>query len=549
MKLRHLGLALRLAGPRAMAALAFVSLAVAGEREVGLAVSGVALAFTWWAVRRQWAPTGAVEYTVVAAGLLAAYARDTVGPTVGLVLIGAMSLLLLLDDVVLSKIADGAGDRIVTANFPEVDRGRLADRAPATHANAFLVAAVWVTTALALPTWSMAAAATVVAAMHVASAMEALVRIRRGDTSLERLRSGLLARRPAFLVHFSAPAGSEYQVTTWLPYLERIGLPFAIVLREQGPLPAIAAATRSPVVVCPTLGSLDYVVSPTVRTVFYVNNGMKNTHLVRFTHLTHVQLLHGDSEKAPSYNPVTAMYDKVFVAGQAGIDRYADHGVTIPAAKFRIVGRPQVESIRIAAQPVRDLGEKVVLYAPTWVGHDADANFCSLPVAAPLVAKLLEHKATVILRPHPYSMHHRESALHIAALERMLADDRRLTGRAHRWGAAVLPGMSLVDCFNEANALVTDVSSVANDFLYSEKPFAIVDMSRERAGDFLVTMPLAKVAYVIRPDLENVEEVICQLLESDPREEVRRTAKTYYLGPFPAESYADAFVRAAREQV
>ena len=131
----------------------------------------------------------------------------------------------------------------------------------------------------------------------------------------------------------------------------------------------------------------------------------------------------------------------------------------------------------------------------------------------------------------------------------MLADDRRRTGREHRWGAAVVTGLSLVDCFNEADALVTDISSVANDFLYSEKPFAIVDMSRERADDLLVTMPLAKVAYVIRADLQNIDDVMAELLESDPRAEVRRAAKTYYLGPIPAEGYADAFVRAAREQI
>jgi hypothetical protein len=43
---------------------------------------------------------------------------------------------------------------------------------------------------------------------------------------------------------------------------------------------------------------------------------------------------------------VHAIYDLIFTAGQAGIDRYARHGVSIPAEKFRIVGRPQVELIR-----------------------------------------------------------------------------------------------------------------------------------------------------------------------------------------------------------
>ena len=45
------------------------------------------------------------------------------------------------------------------------------------------------------------------------------------------------AHQPEFLLYFSAPPGSEYQVTMWLPYLERIGRPFLVLLREPEFLP------------------------------------------------------------------------------------------------------------------------------------------------------------------------------------------------------------------------------------------------------------------------------------------------------------------------
>ena len=57
--------------------------------------------------------------------------------------------------------------------------------------------------------------------------------------------------------------------------------------------------------------------------------------MVRFNQLTHIQLLHGDSDKASSFNPVTAMFDRIFVAGQAAIDRYAANGVLIPRGEVR----------------------------------------------------------------------------------------------------------------------------------------------------------------------------------------------------------------------
>ena len=72
---------------------------------------------------------------------------------------------------------------------------------------------------------------------------------------------------------------------------------------------------------------------PSLRAAFYVNASSGNGALVRFQHLTHVYLGHGDSDKPPSYNPTHAMYDQIFAAGPAATRRYAAHGVTIPAGE------------------------------------------------------------------------------------------------------------------------------------------------------------------------------------------------------------------------
>ena len=109
----------------------------------------------------------------------------------------------------------------------------------------------------------------------------------------------------------------------------------------------------APIIYRPTLRSLEEVIVPSLKAAFYVNNAVRNTHFIERRELTHVWLNHGDSEKPACYNPVHAIYDLIFVAGQAGIDRYARHGVHIPAEKFRIVGRPQVEQITRARRPDR----------------------------------------------------------------------------------------------------------------------------------------------------------------------------------------------------
>ena len=358
----------------------------------------------------------------------------------------------------------------------------------------------------------------------------------------------LRRHQPEFLLYFSAPPGSEYQVTMWLPYLERIGRPFLVVLREPEFLAPIAAATDAPVVYCPTLRAMDEALVPSLRAAFYVNHGAKNSHCVRFTQLTHVQLHHGDSDKAPSANPVSGIFDRIFVAGQAAIDRYARAGVQIPAEKFVVVGRPQVESIEVRPEPARGLAHPTVLYTPTWTGHHADADYCSLPVAESLLRRLLERGATVILRAHPYTAQNPASARQLGRLTELLVADRARTGRQHVVGAAA-PGAE-PDRVRQPRPTRWSPTcpAVISDFLYSGKPYAVTDMGGE--GDrFVERFPLAGSGYVLRRDMSNVDEVLTALLDTDPLAEARWATRRRYLGDFPAESYAEAFLTAARREL
>src|SRR5699024_5981034 len=142
---------------------------------------------------------------------------------------------------------------------------------------------------------------------------------------------------------------------------------------------------------------------PSVRGVFYVNNAMRNNHMVRYSQLTHIQLLHGESDKASSASPVLRMYDRDFVAGQAAIDRFAKFGVAMPPGIFRIVGRPQVEDVLPPRAPIGQSGSPTVLYAPTWRGNQAETDYSSLQRGPEIVQGLLDRGCRVVFRPHPYS--------------------------------------------------------------------------------------------------------------------------------------------------
>jgi len=376
-------------------------------------------------------------------------------------------------------------------------------------------------------------------------------RIRERRRFQSRLPETLEEMGPVFYVYWSAPPRSAFQVTMWLPYLERLGVPFVLVVRTAGNFRQLAAVTEHPVLLRRSLTDLDDLIVPSVRGAFYVNNAMRNNHLVRYTQLLHIQLLHGESDKASSATPIIRMYDRNFVAGQAAIDRFEKFGVPIRPDIFRIVGRPQVEDVVEARGPIGELPEQTVLYAPTWLGYQEETNYSSLPYGPQLVRALLDRGCRVLFRPHPYAGRSPELREASRQIREMLTADTAATGREHLHGEVAEQDMSIVDCFNEADAMISDVSAVVGDFLHSGKPLAMVS-PRTGAAEFVEQFPMARAAYVLviaDGGFTNLDEMIDALLRTDPHEAERKRWATYYLGDIPRETYAERFVEVARDEL
>jgi len=376
-------------------------------------------------------------------------------------------------------------------------------------------------------------------------------RIRERRQFQSELPETLENMEPGFYVYWHAPPRSAFQVTMWLPYLERLGVPFVLIVRTVPNFRQLANATDHPVLLRRSLTDLDDLIVPSVRGVFYVNNAMRNNHMVRYSDLTHIQLLHGESDKASSATPIIRMYDRDFVAGQAAIDRFEKFGVTMRPEIFRIVGRPQVEAVSEARGPISELSDPSVLYAPTWLGYQAETNYSSLMAGPAIVQGLLQRGCRVVFRPHPYSNRSPELREACREIRQLLAEDETTTGREHLYGELTEKEMSLVECFNAADAMISDVSAVVGDFLHSGKPLAMVS-PRTGSEEFVAEFPMARAAYVLVAEgrsLVNLDEVLDSMTGPDPHETERLQWATYYLGDIPRETYADRFVETAREEL
>jgi hypothetical protein len=306
----------------------------------------------------------------------------------------------------------------------------------------------------------------------------------------------------------------------------------AVIVVREGHNVAPIGQTTLPVIYAPQTRHVEQVVLPTVRVAFYLANAGKNVHLQREPGIKHIFLNHGDSDKSTSANPVSRVYDEVWVAGEAAIDRYHAAGIDIPTERFAIVGRPQVDNLLVGPRP--SSAPRQVLYGPTWEGYYQESNYSSLEVMGVEVIKaILEHRPDVgiIFKPHPSSGVQRAGMrVAVAEIERLL----RQAGNAERHViAADQPGMTLNDCFDQADVLISDISSVVTDFLHTERPIIISNPRSIRHERFREIFPTQRASYLLDPDPASLLDVLDQTLGDDPLAAPRRAMKTYVLGDLP----------------
>ena len=405
-----------------------------------------------------------------------------------------------------------------------------------------------VLTILDAPWPAFAALAALAAAAWLACAATMLRYLRHG----RRVRHALEAYAPTIAMGFAGRSGGPWQLRMWEPYLLRSGERCVVITLNEKYLPLIleGADLKSPLVQLGSRGvrDLDSLYVPSLRAVFYVQNARANSGFMAHTHLTHVWLNHGDSDKPANFNPRHALYDLLVVCGQAGIDRYERHGIHVEPEKFRVLGRPQASGVVPARGPIAELKPKTVLYAPTWHGVDETVNFSSLERGPEIVRALIERDVEVMFRPHPLSYRWRRRRAAIKEIRGIMRADREATGRHHRFGNTVDKIWSVVDCANKSDALISDVSSVVSVFLQSEKPYAMTSM-RSGVEEFREEFSVAQTGYVLLGDLSNLDEVLDDLLERDPLAAARAERKRYVLGDFVGDESAEAFAAFVRDLV
>jgi hypothetical protein len=369
-----------------------------------------------------------------------------------------------------------------------------------------------------------------------------------GPAFADRVGRYALLPNAGVAVFFATGPENFYQFEQWRLPLEHLAQqhPVFVIVDRPDTGDRLLQTTRLPVAFARGSAALEELVAERdVRVVLYLNQLEANFRMLRFASPVHIQIGHGESDKAASVSNQHKAYDLVFVAGDAGRDRL-DRALRGFDANERTlaVGRPQLDhSYPGAPSWPRDSGMRV-WYAPTWEGDRPSIAYGSLVShgVAIIEALVAEPSIRVIYRPHARTGYtSRKDREADKAIRALLANtgDRHLVDRAgYGWQ------------WEFADACITDISAVAYDWLATGKPLVITEPAPSAyrpPSRLLDTLPLLRAG--------DAGEVVARIraLQGDPAATEQLRELTYhYFGDVSAQQstkrFEDAIERAYQIQ-
>lgn len=340
----------------------------------------------------------------------------------------------------------------------------------------------------------------------------------------------LLEDRPQLVIYLSGLEDVAYQGNMWIPVLEKLDARCAIVIRERriakGLLP-----TSMPVYYFESMRDLEFLEKCGVRTILYPANTQKNTNSLRFFKMNHFFINHGESDKVVNQSKFLMAYDKLLVAGPLAERRLRDAGLPVRNEQVVHVGRPQTELL-LSRKDSPSSAVRTILFAPTWEGFVEEANYASINEYGMQLLQALAERSDfrVLFKPHPYTGTAKPNDTGVY-LKRML----EIAERSHiEVIAATRP---IFDCMNESDLMITDVSSVLNDYLYTLKPMILTNPKLEAHDHLRAEFPSSAATYILDRG-EDIISLVGEIIEDDRMFGQRKLVCADSLGEFPEGSLA-----------
>ncbi len=211
------------------------------------------------------------------------------------------------------------------------------------------------------------------------------------------------------IAYFADDPTRTYQLVQWLPVLDLLLVrdQESSIVRAKTSLPVSRlldprAKTSLPVFEAPSFPELtDLYAGLDGKVVLYCNNSPLNFQSLVDGRMLHVHINHGESDKQSMASNNAKAYDRVFVAGEAAVQRHAAGLLEFDTSRLVRIGRPQLD---LQPGPVLvPSARRTVLYAPTWEGDAEFNDYTSVAtVGADIVrAVLAVRDVRLVYKPHP----------------------------------------------------------------------------------------------------------------------------------------------------
>ena len=355
------------------------------------------------------------------------------------------------------------------------------------------------------------------------------------------------------VAYFADDPTRTYQLVQWLPVLEVLDQqhPVALVLRDPESAELVGARTHLPVLLAPTFPELTELYDALdAKVVLYCNNSPANFQSLVDGRMLHAHVNHGESDKQSMASNNAKAYDRVFVAGEAAVQRHTAALMEFDASRLVRIGRPQLDLRSDEVLPATE--RRTVLYAPTWEGDAVYNDYTSVVVLGRAIveAVLQVPDVRLVYKPHPKvttSLRpdvrdaHREILSVVAQAQELEPEAGHL---------AVVAG-DILALMPACDAMITDVSSVGLDWLYlrNEKPILLTDPHLD--GDRLrLEVPVSRCADVV--DVHTVgdlAELLGDRLEVDEHHLARVAMRHHYFDDLQVGESTARFVDAVGELV
>lgn len=338
------------------------------------------------------------------------------------------------------------------------------------------------------------------------------------------------------VVYFGDRKPKFYQLSQWIPVLEELHRTHRVVLVLRKPSALLQAReiTRLPMVLKRKFDPLHtFYHANDFKLALYVNNGMSNFQSLGFAPMVHVHVNHGESDKLSMVSNQAKSYDKVFVAGDAAINRHRKSLVDFDESALVKVGRPQLDIVR--PSELEASTATTIMYAPTWEGENDANNYTSVDLHGPQIveAALQVDRSRVIYKPHPRVAASNDSAMaeaHARIIELIEIANESIADESLKH--QVLMEGEILAMFDAVDLLVTDISSVGLDFLYlqPEKPLILTDR-RDDTTKLNDEAPISRATPLINGSTVGQADALLQdMLTNDTSVESRRDLRRHYFG-------------------